>query len=324
MQSVVTDTLEFRDFVAGDPGYGERLCNVLSDAGWAGAGSPREVMHWVDRAYDRGVRLDPVTICHRGARILGGAVGVDMPGGSALLVIGAGGHERGAVCAGLASRQISALGSHRCKLIEALTSPDDAAMSGAFARCGFTFLTRLTFLYLPVNEVQPGRNVPPLRWESYSAQTHPRFVDVLRRTYLDSADCPELTRLRTAAEALQTHRSASESGTDGWLLGCDDHQDVAVLLTSHHARLGLTEVNYMGVIPEQRGRRVAEAMILEAAFRARKLSATMLSLAVDRRNLAARKLYARLGFLEAQAKDAWLLPLRAARSEGDGQVVHIM
>ncbi|MCG3130438.1 MAG: hypothetical protein FLDDKLPJ_01195 [Phycisphaerae bacterium] len=320
----MADTLEFREYRAGDAGYGERLSSVLSDAGWAGTGSPREVMHWVERAFDRGVRLEPVTICRRGARLLGGAVGVDMPGGSALLVIGAGGQERGAVCAGLASRQVSALGSRRCKLIEALTSPDDAAMSGAFARSGFTFLTRLTFLYLPVSGVQTGREVPPLRWESYSAQTHPRFVDLLRRTYLDSADCPELTRLRTAEEALQTHRGASDSGTEGWALGCEDHQDVAVLLTSHHARLGLTEVNYMGVVPERRGRRVAEATILEAADRARAVSATMLSLAVDRRNLAARKLYDRLGFREAEAKDAWLLPLRAARPEGDGEVVHSM
>jgi ribosomal protein S18 acetylase RimI-like enzyme len=139
---------------------------------------------------------------------------------------------------------------------------------------------------------------------------HHRFVETLEATYVDSADCPVLGRLRTGEQALQTHQQAGVWNGANWGLFEYQARDVGLVLLADHPDHDAVELVYLGILPEWRGRGAGRGLLTWAMDRARSLGRSVLFVAVDVANLAATRLYTRSGFQSVGQRRArlWIAP----------------
>lgn len=195
-------------------------------------------------------------------------------------------------------------------LVQVLTDGDGGQPpADVLAARGFFRLARLRYL-----ELQPLSKVPDieaaaaraLEWVTYSDKEHARFAAVVDQTYRDSQDCPALTGLRSVEDALAGHRGCGYFRPERWLLLRVDGRDAGCLLLSEVPLRGVLEVAYMGLIPPMRGRGLGQRLLSTAIEVARVDGFSGLCLAVDTKNEAALRLYARCGFRPVVEKTAWL------------------
>lgn len=223
------------------------------------------------------------------------------------------------------------------KLAHALLYLDEARRAEPLLRNGFTRITRLQYLHLPLTrsqgdeetrrqgDRQTGRREkaefislsPCLPGSLSSRLTRHRFADVqvekfqqtLQRTYEDSLDCPELDGVRTIEEIIEGHKGQGNFDPGRWWLACLDEQPAGVLLLADMPEWGSWDISYVGVVPEVRRRGIAEALIQLATAEAGSAGVGELTAAVDTRNQPAWKLYARLGFQPGEQRDVYLAVL---------------
>lgn len=114
-------------------------------------------------------------------------------------------------------------------------------------------------------------------------------------------------------DVLADHRAAGEFDPALWQVALLVDDPVGVFLLSRIQNQSAMEVVYMGVTPEGRGRGVGDALIaraIELATTSGRVSASAsplaLVLAVDERNIPAKGLYSRWGFVFLGAREAWI------------------
>ncbi len=211
-----------------------------------------------------------------------------------------------AAVAGLVALQESAW-QRSIKLLEALLPPGATALGTPLTEAGFVFLTRLLYLSRPV----PGRPAPrppaeDLEWVEYTPQREPLFQRALELAYQGSLDCPPLAGVRTAAEVLAGQRAAAGHDPKLWWTALRQTEPVGVLLLNELRGVRALEIVYIGAAPAARGTGVADALLRRAVEAGAQRSATNLTLAVDGANAPARRMYARWGFTQFAARDAWI------------------
>ncbi len=134
----------------------------------------------------------------------------------------------------------------------------------------------------------------------------------MRRTYAQSMDCPELTTIRPVEDALASHKAAGDFDPHLWSVVLHENRPAAVLLLSPIGEHSAFEIVYMGVAQVMRGTGVAHSLMARAVGLAGQVSAKRLApgfdlaLAVDERNVPARRLYSRWGFESVGLRDAWI------------------
>lgn len=135
-----------------------------------------------------------------------------------------------------------------------------------------------------------------LDWIPFASDPE-RFEGTLRRTLEGSRDVPAVQEALPASEMLAAYRASGEplrwwrAEAGGEAVGC---------LVLNEAEDGVLELKYMGVVPEERGRRLGRALVRKAVQEGtgfRKLRVT-----VDEGNGAARTIYAAHGFREVSRK----------------------
>jgi len=191
--------------------------------------------------------------------------------------------------------------------VEALVAEPGAVTATCLNRSGFRRLTQLIYL-------QRRASIPPLHdkratsldWINYTPERQALFVEALERSYVDSLDCPELCGLRPTPEVLMGHRASGDFDPTRWFVACRNGAPVAVLLLSALPEGATIEIVYMGVAQVARGSGVSDAVLRRAVDATIDSGATSLTLAVDSRNIPARGLYARWGFVEIARRDAWI------------------
>ena len=250
-----------------------------------------------------------VVCWNRGGTMRAAWVALDAPGAAAMIL----GHSMSSdgvppEVTTNALRWLVDRGSTRgVRLFEILleTRAGGTARTGALVAAGFRRLTQLVYLQGPVAAPHVA-GAASLTWRSYSLDAEDDFLKALESSYLQSLDCPELTGLRSTAEALAGHRAAGPFDPGLWWVARRDGAPVGVLLGSRLPDLPAVEIVYLGVAQPARGTGVADALMARAARLARSESANMLTLAVDVRNAPALRLYARWGLCEYQRRDAWI------------------
>jgi len=187
----------------------------------------------------------------------------------------------------------------QCWIAQCLVEPDRTADRNRLTRNGFPHLVDLLFLQRPLDQPLPVVTTPRFDVESFDpGGNRARFVDVVRRSYEGSLDCPELNGRRSAEEALRSHQAAGPFQPSLWRLYRVEGRDVGVILMAPHPDQAVWELVYMGVVPEARGHGYGRAMLINALHAARAASVESVFLSVDRRNHYARALYQELGFFE--------------------------
>ncbi len=294
-----------------DPNHSTALHVALS-AGLPGrAGRPdRRVAGLLADSRDRSLSIELLVAAFQGEECLSAALAVESPGRAALVFVpedAAAADRCQATIACLQALQHAAM-ERRIILLEMLLPLDSERLAVSVRASGFRYLTRLLYLRRTVDPAACRLGpADDLRWVTYGAGQNELFADVVERTYAQSLDCPELTGLRPMSDVLAAHRAAGVFDPTLWSLALRRDEPVAVLLLNRLPRQPALEIVYMGVAQVARGTGVANDVLRRAVDAAGRLSATSLALAVDQRNAPARRVYARWGFAEFAARDAWIV-----------------
>lgn len=202
---------------------------------------------------------------------------------------------------------------------QALVESEDLARGAALSACGFSPLTRLHYLERRATPLwRPPELMRSLKWIPFSESLRRRFENCLSETYVDSDDCPEVSRLRSSADSLASHAASGIFNPALWELAQLDGRDVGVLLLAPIPFGGVMEVVYVGVAKEFRRHGLGTALMLRAMERCRDTHHHSLTLGVDCRNISALRLYARLGFEDVGSRTVFLRAGRANAQIADG------
>ncbi len=271
----------------------------------------RELLCDADR---RGLSLDLLFGIYDGEALRTALLAVESPGRAALVLMPESA-ERATATADLAA----CLGALRDAafarsnlLLEMLLRPGSPVFEEAVDRAGWWFLTELIYLRRRGKPPKPRDAIPAkVTWRIYSAETQPFFEEAISRSYTQSMDCPELTDLRPIADVIAGHRAAGEFDPQFWSVAIGDSGPAGVLLMSRVAGQNAFEIVYMGVAAGPRRTGIGHALMSRAVEIASSSASELtppaeLVLAVDARNVPARRLYARWGFAEFEKRRAWI------------------
>lgn len=244
------------------------------------------------------------------------SLAIESPGSSAMVFIPAN-QNSGIVQKGtiLALNTLLAEAWNRgLTLLEMLLLPGSSETAQMVEQAGFRFITRLLYLRRRdgVNKSPSGVS-SDLKWVEYTPDSEPVFQSTLEQTYAQSLDCPELMGLRTINEIMAGHRAVGEYDPSLWWVVMRSGKPVGVMLLNKIPIRSALEIVYMGVVRAARGTGVADALIRRAVQAVGNSNTGEIALAVDRRNDPARKMYARWGFIEFGARDAWIASPPVAR-----------
>lgn len=216
---------------------------------------------------------------------------------------------RRAVGPGLVRAALAGLRREGARVVQATLEP--ALGRGAawdLVRGGLRPVTKLTYLvrktHAPV-EVPAG--APRLRWSAFSVNVRDVFREVLEATYRESLDMPELAGARGLEDLLDIHRVSGTFDPGLWWVGQvpNEPDSSAILLLTASKERATWEVAYLGLTPAARRRGLGRAVIARAVELARP-HATQLELAVDSRNLPARRLYHATDFVPYDRRTIYL------------------
>lgn len=134
-----------------------------------------------------------------------------------------------------------------------------------------------------------------LAFEAYSPANHDRLVAIVEATYRGSLDCPLIDGLRETADVLDGYRAVGEFRPDFWLLVREQDTDIGCLLLADHPADNQTEIVYLGIVPQHRGRGFGLALTRHAQWLAFQGGRSRLVLAVDAANGPAIAMYEAAG-----------------------------
>jgi len=154
-------------------------------------------------------------------------------------------------------------------------------------------------------------------WKRWTAWRRRKFARTIARTYEGSLDCPAMAGLRTAQDALATHRATGIFRAWAWHLALEGgaghgtsriraREAVGVVLVSEVEGRG--DLVYLGVVPEARGRGVGRALLVQAIRDTARMGLPVLTVAVDTENGPAVRLYAGAGFKEVRRRMVFFVP----------------
>ena len=194
------------------------------------------------------------------------------------------------------------------RFIQAVAEPEGRSpLACAIARAGMERLAVLAYLRRAVTEADARTPGPKgIVWKRWTAWRRRKFARTIARTYAGSLDCPAMAGLRTADDAIATHRAAGVFRAWAWHLAMEGGEAVGVVLTSEVEGRG--DLVYLGVVPEARGRGIGRSLVGQAIRDTARMGLPVLAVAVDTRNTPAVRLYARAGFKEVRRRLVFFVP----------------
>ncbi len=184
------------------------------------------------------------------------------------------------------------------------------------ARAGFEYLADLQYMHRDAYDPSPIPPIAGVEWLTLADVGEDAFADLVRHTYIASRDCPGLTGVRTMRDVMDSHRSAGQFDPAGWYVLAHRGRNVGALITARTAFRPNLEVVYIGLVPQGRGQGLGRICMHRAIQRARDLSLSQVTLAVDAANTSACRLYETMGFVAHARKVVWIQVYRRADAEG--------
>jgi ribosomal protein S18 acetylase RimI-like enzyme len=196
----------------------------------------------------------------------------------------------------LIDHALDLLRSRGARVAQALLSAEEVPYASPLLRRGFRHVTVLEYLRRPLDPAPVDDPPERLTYDAYDAGAADLFHETLLRTYEGTLDCPELNPVRDVRDIIAGHQAQGRYDPQRWWLARETGRPAAVLLLNEIPEWRSLDVAYLGVVPEARGRGHGHELTRRALRAARAAGALMATLAVDRRNAPARRLYARHGF----------------------------
>ncbi|MBX7105297.1 MAG: GNAT family N-acetyltransferase [Gemmataceae bacterium] len=191
-------------------------------------------------------------------------------------------------------------------LAQMLLPASESGRAKSLERAGFSRVTTLLieqhFLDLGAEDIAgPAR----LDWESAETVSSLVLETTLSRTHIGSQDCPELNGRLPARDVLLGYRSGGAFDPRRWFVGYLAGEPVAILLCNL-LEADKWDLAYLGLAPEVRGRGLGREVVLHGLLEAKAAGMLTAQITVDARNVPARALYRRAGFLPVDEKGVWL------------------
>ena len=182
---------------------------------------------------------------------------------------------------------------------QCLVGVQDAQLRAELTRNGFPCLTELLMLIRTWEEPLPDLPAEfSLSEISYSDAQAAQFAACLEETYRDSRDCPQVSRLRTGAEALAGYRRIGQFDPAGWKLFSTGDGPAGLVLMSFHPEQKFWELVYLGIVPQARGQGLGRCLLLRGLHWAHDRGGEGVFLCVDSTNQYAVDIYKSCGFVE--------------------------
>jgi ribosomal protein S18 acetylase RimI-like enzyme len=257
------------------------------------------------------IEREGVLVARDYGRLRGTMVCVSLPGAGGLVwPPQAVGDDHAGVEDELARGGLAWLRARGAKLVEALLLPSESVSAAPLLRNGFRHITRLLYLRRPLTP--NDRHVADagdlrLKFVSYAEASPAAFHETLLCSYEETQDCPELNGARHIEEIIAGHKAQGVFDAHRWWLALADGRPLGVLLMTELPEWASWDVAYVGVMREARGLGVGRALMTHALRAAAAANVGQVTLAVDERNLPARRLYARLGFEPFEEREVYLL-----------------
>lgn len=273
-----------------------------------------QVYDFMQFASRRGLNVACTWLAERGGGVVWAVLPIVSPGRT-MLILGPAGAPAdpasGAAAGGLVDAVCTHFGARDVQLAQVLLDPADAASHRLYQGHAFNPVARLIYLQVAPRRKASAPPLPPrFSWAPYGPASHELFARTITRTYHQSLDCPSLNGLRDIEDVLAGHKASGDFDPRLWALLCEGDEPLGALLLSHTRAAETTELVYLGLVPEGRGRGLAELMMRQALAAAAAQRGGRLSLAVDSGNVPALKLYHRHGMQEVGAKLAMMRDLR--------------
>jgi ribosomal protein S18 acetylase RimI-like enzyme len=289
-----------------------------------GLADETQVFDFMQFAARRGINANDVWLADRDGTIAWALLPIVSPGRT-MLILGpaTGGADRRNLDAagGLVDAVCASFGARDVQLAQVLLDPSDAPSHHLYETRAFHRVAQLFYLQgVPRRKAAAPGRPPRFHWVPYGPQTHALFAATITRTYHQSLDCPTLNGLRDIEDVLAGHKAAGDFDPRLWTLLCEADVPLGALLLSHTRAAETTELVYLGLAPEGRGRGLADLMMRQALAAAAAHKGGRLSLAVDSENAPALKIYYRHGLQRVGAKLAMMRDLRARVGPGPAPV----
>lgn len=210
----------------------------------------------------------------------------------------------------LAQSAIDAAHTLPIVLVQSLLPEEDHQGARLLQDCGFEKLANLIYLFAPVLPLAagdaPDENLQLVPVPEVDRET---LKQVILATYVDTLDCPALEGIRDVDDALAGYAATGTHDPALWFVAYWQGDPAGVLLLTQHLEANHWEVVYMGVAPEQRGRRLGRNLLAYVQKRAHAAGIDNLVLAVDDANWPACRMYHDAGFREWSRRVAYTLQL---------------
>ena len=202
-----------------------------------------------------------------------------------------------------------------CRLVQALLTPSDPRRFD-FEASGFLYLTDMICMECSqLSHAETGSVVAELEFVSFDRSTEHEFEAVIEQTYQGSLDCSELDGIRSVAETLQGYRASGSFRPELWLLARQRGVFVGCVLLAFFPEEDRCELQYMGIVPQARGRQLGRVLCARALRDARQIGASRVCLSVDARNHPAIRQYGTLGFVETERRRVYILKVDLVRAQ---------
>ncbi|MCH2146498.1 MAG: GNAT family N-acetyltransferase [Phycisphaerales bacterium] len=217
--------------------------------------------------------------------------------------------DEGDALQSLLKQAIESLSTQSLSLAQiVLANPAPTLQVRALIEAGFEDLATLHYLErLSSITVFRTSTFAGLQFQSMETIGDDTLGKVLEETYIESLDCPKLHGVRSTRDIIDGHRMSSTYHPEYWFIGTIDGASACVLLLNPND--DALELAYVGVIPSQRERGIADSCVAKAIEIAQLDDFKRITLVVDSANANACNLYDKWNFEIRQSRQAFMYKL---------------
>lgn len=235
----------------------------------------------------------------RGDRIVGAAWGQVIPGRTAFCWPPCVDADEPEITAVLLQSAVDRYLDSRCvTVVQAVLAQRAMTDAARLIRAGYHHLADLSYLVCPFELFPESEPACEVNMELVQQDDPERIAQLVARTYVATLDCPGLDDSRPIKDVLTGYRETGTYRPDWWWIARSEGEDVGCIFLADHPDHGQSELMYMGLVPEARGRGWGIQITRYAQWKLRSEVRERMVLAVDDENWPAIDVYAATGFVE--------------------------
>ena len=171
-----------------------------------------------------------------------------------------------------------------------------AAQASWFESCGYSLLSQVETVCLPLTEPVTAPHPSPLQFAAGAEHRRNELANIIQATYQASLDCPKLQQFRSIEDILDSYEHQGIAPA-GWSFVQYKGETMGCLLMSAFSQQRTWELTYLGLIPEARGKGWGNQIVQYGCFLAAQHGAELVITSVDKANQPALDIYHQRGFM---------------------------